>query len=240
MWIWNNDIMFDSFVLFCCQWGFFASMKSWPSQENGTKIDLVFAVGRFCPEASAYEDFRSQSLRKWNQHRKIRRNPSASVSMQKLHFSLSIFSVHFFNFSVLRQGQCQETELAAPVYFIDSAAEDECGCRPVMLCCHQSVSHVRRVSSCPRILQNRKTYKKFWKNYELSWDVCSSDFWSDFGDSELPGSYWWSPEKQRNHQIRWTAQRPNSKQKSKHKKTGRNQRALQVNPPSFNVSMVPL
>lgn len=48
-------------------------------KENGTKIDLVFAVGRFCPEASAYEDFRSQ---------------------------------------------CQETELAAPVYFIDSAAED--------------------------------------------------------------------------------------------------------------------
>ncbi len=167
--VFHNDIMFDSFVLFCCHWGFFASMKSWPSQENGTKIDLVFAVGRFCPEASAYEDFRSQSLRKWNQHREIRRNPSASVSMQKVHFSLSIFYVHFFNFSVLRQGQCQETELAAPVYFIDSAAEDECGCRPVMLCCHQSVSHVRRLSSCPRILQNRKTYKKFWKNMKKLW-----------------------------------------------------------------------
>lgn len=134
-------------------------------QENGTRIDLVFAVGRFCPEASAYEDFRSQSLRKWNQNREIRRNPS--VSMQKhrnfpssLSFSVILcsFCIFFSKFLVLPQGQCQETELAAPVYFIDSAAEDECWCRPVMLCCHQSVSHVRRVSFCPRILlQNRKT-----------------------------------------------------------------------------------
>ena len=35
---------------------------------------------------------------------------------------------------------------------------------------------------------------------ELRWDVY-------FGDSALPGSYWCSPEKQRNHQLRWTAQR---------------------------------
>ena len=88
--------MFDSFVLFC--WGFFAS-KSWPLQENGTKIDLVFAVGRFCPEASAYEDFRSQSLRKWNQNGEIRRNPSVSMQKHRNFPSSLSFSAHFLSFS---------------------------------------------------------------------------------------------------------------------------------------------
>ena len=68
-------------------------------QENGTRIDLVFAVGRFCPEASAYEDFRSQSLRKWNQNREIRRNPSVSMQKHRNFPSSLSFSVHFVSFS---------------------------------------------------------------------------------------------------------------------------------------------
>ena len=159
--VFHNDIMFDSFVLFCWQWGFFASMKSWPSQENGTKIDLVFAVGRFCPEASAYEDFRSQSLRKWNQHREIgeiRRNPSASVSMQKLHFSLSISSI-FPSFGKANVRRLNWLHRCISLTLLQRTNVDV-----DLSCCHQSVSHVRRLSSCPRILQNRKTYKTFWKN----------------------------------------------------------------------------
>ena len=92
--------MFDSFVLFC--WGFFA-FKSWPLQENGTKIDLVFAVGRFCPDASAYEDFRSQSLRKMeSKPRNSKKSIGIHAETQKLPIIsviLCSFSVHFLSFS---------------------------------------------------------------------------------------------------------------------------------------------